>query len=276
MAKSVKTGNTGRSVNSGSTVIPSNRSSSEKTGTNILPQIFLVSLTAYIVLLIFSGVLYPYRYNADGKGTESEVSIIKVSENSTSEETFEETSEEVSEEVSEETSETKYSAIKNRAQNFHFVEKIDVTDEEIDLLARVIMCESSICDLMEKYYVGNVVLNRVISPDFPDTITEVIYQGYDEGEPQYASVEVLFNDTPPQEYYSIARNLLFGGVRVLDDEIVFQTGFDPSDWASVVFKTDWHYYSKSMYADQEVADSEVADSEVATFAIADSAIGEYF
>lgn len=263
MAKSVKTGNTGRNVNVGSA--PIKRSPSEKTST----RIFFVSLFVYMVLLVLAGVYHPFKNDADGvvdsSSSESEVSIVKVEssreissevseENSKvmSEETSEEVSEKESNEISEETSEetskkvdAQYSEIKS-SQNFHFGEKMNVSEKEVDLLARVIMCESSICNLMEKYYVGNVLLNRVLSHDFPDSISEVVYQGAEEGEPQYASVGVLFNDTPPEEYYSIARNLLYDGVRVLDDDIVFQTGFDPSDWASVVFKTDWHYYSKSI------------------------------
>ena len=250
MAKSVKTGNTGRNVNVGSA--PIKRSPSEKTST----RIFFVSLFVYMVLLVLAGVYHPFKNDADGvvdsSSSESEVSIVKVeSSREISSEVSEKESNEISEETSEETSkkiDAQYSELKN-SRYFHFGEKMNVSEKEVDLLARVIMCESSICNLMEKYYVGNVLLNRVLSHDFPDSISEVVYQGAEEGEPQYASVGVLFNDTPPEEYYSIARNLLYDGVRVLDDDIVFQTGFDPSDWASVVFKTDWHYYSKSMYAD---------------------------
>jgi len=65
---------------------------------------------------------------------------------------------------------------------------IDVTDEEIELLARVVMSESSICDIDVKYAVATTIVNRVLSDDFPNTVTEVVYQNdaystQDNGEP---------------------------------------------------------------------------------------------
>ena len=250
---SAKTSKTGRNIgqNVGSKT-PTRRSPAEKVVTTMV----VTAVIAYSILLIIAGLYRPYKNVADASSPE-EVSVIKVSY---LEEISTEVSEEMYEEVFEEVSEEDYSEIED-VQNLHFVEAMDVSEAEIDLLARVIMCEASICDLPEKYYVGNVVLNRVASSDFPNSIEEVIYQGVDEDDPQYESVAVLYDETPPQEYYSIARNLVYGGVRVLDDDIVFQTGFDPSDWATVVFQSDWHYYSKSMYADSEEADSEEADPE---------------
>lgn len=136
--------------------------------------------------------------------------------------------------------------LKKEVQNFHFVPSIESSEEEIDFLARVIFREASIevCDLKEAYYVGNVVINRVNSPDFPSTLKEVVFEPG-----QYESAAILYDDgNPLPVYYCIARNILNGGVRVLDDDIVFQIGEDPSDWAYVVFETAWHYYAKSMYA----------------------------
>ncbi|KKI90861.1 sporulation specific N-acetylmuramoyl-L-alanine amidase [Bacillus sp. SA1-12] len=47
---------------------------------------------------------------------------------------------------------------------------------EIDLLARVVRAEAQSEPFKGKVAVANVVLNRVESPKFPDTIEEVIYQ----------------------------------------------------------------------------------------------------
>ena len=51
------------------------------------------------------------------------------------------------------------------------------TEYEIDLLARLIYAESGStwCSNKMQYYVGSVVLNRVASPYFPNTLEEVIY-----------------------------------------------------------------------------------------------------
>ncbi|MCH1626722.1 cell wall hydrolase [Ferdinandcohnia quinoae] len=50
------------------------------------------------------------------------------------------------------------------------------TDEEIDLLARIVRAEAQTEPFEGKVAVAAVVLNRLESPQFPDTIREVIYQ----------------------------------------------------------------------------------------------------
>ena len=54
----------------------------------------------------------------------------------------------------------------------------DYTDEELDLLARLIYSEGGIESYETQLMIGSVVMNRVMSnePYFPDTIREVIYQ----------------------------------------------------------------------------------------------------
>ncbi len=50
--------------------------------------------------------------------------------------------------------------------------------DEVDLLARLITAEADGESYLAKVAVGAVVLNRVKSPDFPDTIQEVIFEPY--------------------------------------------------------------------------------------------------
>lgn len=54
--------------------------------------------------------------------------------------------------------------------------RMQVSDEEFDLLARLIQAEAEAEPYAGKVAVGATVLNRVKSPLYPDTITEVIYQ----------------------------------------------------------------------------------------------------
>jgi Cell wall hydrolyses involved in spore germination len=51
-----------------------------------------------------------------------------------------------------------------------------ISQEELDLLARIIYAEARGEDLEGQVAVGAVVLNRLKSPQFPNTIKEVIYQ----------------------------------------------------------------------------------------------------
>ena len=50
------------------------------------------------------------------------------------------------------------------------------TEEELDLLARLIYSEGGIESYDTQLKIGSVVMNRVDDPDFPNTIREVIYQ----------------------------------------------------------------------------------------------------
>lgn len=50
-----------------------------------------------------------------------------------------------------------------------------ISDEEFDLLARIIHGEARGEPYLGKVAVGAVVINRVLNPRFPETITEVIY-----------------------------------------------------------------------------------------------------
>ena len=52
---------------------------------------------------------------------------------------------------------------------------LSLSDSEIDLLARLVRAEAQTEPLVGKIAVACVVLNRVESPQFPDTIKEVIY-----------------------------------------------------------------------------------------------------
>jgi N-acetylmuramoyl-L-alanine amidase len=55
-------------------------------------------------------------------------------------------------------------------------EKISLSEAEIDLLARIVRAEAQTESFEGKVAVASVVLNRVDSPKFPDTVREVIYQ----------------------------------------------------------------------------------------------------
>jgi N-acetylmuramoyl-L-alanine amidase len=54
--------------------------------------------------------------------------------------------------------------------------KISISENEIDLLARIVRAEAQTEPFEGKVAVATVVLNRVESPKFPNTIKKVIYQ----------------------------------------------------------------------------------------------------
>lgn len=55
-------------------------------------------------------------------------------------------------------------------------EEIVLSDKEYNVLLRIVQAESGGCDEMGQILVANVILNRVESDEFPDTVSEVVYQ----------------------------------------------------------------------------------------------------
>lgn len=53
---------------------------------------------------------------------------------------------------------------------------VPYTEEDYQVLLRIVQAEAGICDDKGKILVANVVLNRVRSDEFPDTIKDVVYQ----------------------------------------------------------------------------------------------------
>ena len=93
------------------------------------------------------------------------------------------------------------------------------TDEKLSLLAHVIFAEAGAdyIDDTTLYYVGSVVLNRVNSSKYPDTIRDVVYQ-----KNQYECVtNGAINKTPTDRCYKIAKDLLENG-SILPDEVFGQ------------------------------------------------------
>ena len=64
---------------------------------------------------------------------------------------------------------------------------ITLTDEERNLIAKLICMEAASEPFDGQQAVAEVVLNRLVSGDFPDTITEVIYE-----KEQFRSVPYLY------------------------------------------------------------------------------------
>lgn len=101
-------------------------------------------------------------------------------------------------------------------------QRSEVCDEDVDLLARLLACEIG-CSWIpdeQQLYVGSVVLNRMASPLFPDTLQEVIYQPG-----QYAPAISGWIETvqPDERTIENARWLLENG-SVLPEGVLGQSG----------------------------------------------------
>lgn len=87
------------------------------------------------------------------------------------------------------------------------VAPMEYTEEEYQLLARIIYCEAGGEEIDGMLAVGTVVLNRVQSPLFPNNIHDVIFQ---KGQFTPAGSGKVNRVTPNKESYEAARRVLEG------------------------------------------------------------------
>lgn len=53
---------------------------------------------------------------------------------------------------------------------------VHCSEQDYELLKRIVQAEAGVCDTKGRILVANVIMNRVRSEEFPDTISEVVYQ----------------------------------------------------------------------------------------------------
>ncbi|MEW6423327.1 MAG: LysM peptidoglycan-binding domain-containing protein [Bacillota bacterium] len=91
------------------------------------------------------------------------------------------------------------------------VGRVPYVRSDFDLLARLITAEADSESFLTKVAVGAVVLNRVLSPLFPDSIPEVIYQVDEVGAYQFEPVlNGWINVSPSEEARRAAQAALNG------------------------------------------------------------------
>ena len=97
------------------------------------------------------------------------------------------------------------------------------SESDLMLLAKVIYAEAGSDFLSDewKMCVGEVVLNRVASPEFPNTIPDVVYQP---GQYHGARSGYIASLIPSERCIEIARRLL-DGERIMEPSVVFQANF---------------------------------------------------
>ena len=99
---------------------------------------------------------------------------------------------------------------------------------QMAILSRIIYAESGNQSLDGKIAVGNVVLNRVASPRFPNTVYEVIFQRNQFTPAMTGSI----NRTPSAESV-IAAKLCLDGANTAGDALYFvNPNMSPYSWAS--------------------------------------------
>lgn len=112
--------------------------------------------------------------------------------------------------------------------------------ESLSLLARLINCEAGYESFEGKLAVGAVVMNRVASSSFPDTIEDVIYQ-----KNQFSVVNSsVFTGTPNASSLRAAKMCLEG--YIYDSRVLFFDSAGEDTWAAdnrpFLYKLGGHYF----------------------------------
>ena len=127
--------------------------------------------------------------------------------------------------------------------SFNTFQKPAYAAEDLMLLARIINAEAGEgCEIEHNQLVGCVVMNRVHSKDFPNTIKEVVYQ-----RGQYSSVgNSRFNAYPSKVALDAAKYVL-DGKAYCPSNVVFQANFKQGHGVYKTFHTKTPWFSSTTY-----------------------------
>lgn len=109
-----------------------------------------------------------------------------------------------------------------------------ISDEDIYLLAKIVQCEAGNQDIYTKEYVVLVILNRVESDKFPDTIEEVIKENHN-GVYQFTPVipgNSWYYTEPNEESYNAVYNVLDSDYDYSNGALFFESCSNPDNWHS--------------------------------------------
>lgn len=98
---------------------------------------------------------------------------------------------------------------------------VSITDAERKELAAVIYLEARNQGAEGQQAVAEVVLNRVIADNFPNTVHDVLHQGENSSVPQFSTVYYIDAAEPGQAQYAAIDAALYGKTILPDDVVYF-------------------------------------------------------
>lgn len=115
------------------------------------------------------------------------------------------------------------------------------TDEEVNLLAATVYCEAGNQSYEGKLAVANVVLNRIKSPQFPNTMKEVLYQKGQFSPASSGRLEAAISRGLPADCVKAAKDAIAGNNNV-EGYYFFNTVVDTSKVAGYIQIGDHIFY----------------------------------
>lgn len=115
-----------------------------------------------------------------------------------------------------------------------------IEEGEKELLACLVWAEARGEDQMGKRLVVDVVLNRVDSPSFPSTITDVIYQRNQFSPVTDGNLQKAFTEVTPECYEAVAAEL----EQRTDSEILYFTAGGYGRYGTPAYRAGNHWFCK--------------------------------
>lgn len=111
---------------------------------------------------------------------------------------------------------------------------VDMSEAERQEMAGIIGLESGNQCAEGQQAVAEVILNRVISPDFPDTVHDVLHQGEGTPRPQFSTIDNLASAEPKAAQYEAIDAALYGP-SILPEDVVFfsRNGENDRVWGKI-------------------------------------------
>lgn len=95
---------------------------------------------------------------------------------------------------------------------------ITLSEEDVETLARLVWLEARGEPFEGQVAVVEVVLNRILSPSFPDTVDEVVYQT---GPIQFSPAALIPETTAGEEQYRAVEEALTAAEPITDADVVY-------------------------------------------------------
>lgn len=122
---------------------------------------------------------------------------------------------------------------------------IEITEAEMHELAEIIYHEARGESAEGQQAVAEVILNRVIAKNFPNTVHDVLFQGKGTKAPQFTPINKLGTKTPNKEQYDAINAALYGPT-ILPRDVVFfsMQGENKNVWGKIgchifCYQYDW-------------------------------------
>lgn len=111
---------------------------------------------------------------------------------------------------------------------------LSLTQEDIDILAAIVFLEAGNQSAEGQQAVAEVVLNRIIASNFPDTLHEVVFQGLGTDQQQFTPAGRVSTTTPNAEQYGAVDAALYGESILPEDVVYFSTtGENSRVWGTI-------------------------------------------